>query len=119
MTGIVIETWIAAPREVARDVTGGTGTIAIRVPAHAIARRVAAAAGKPITATSANVSGAPATEDPDEVERRLGDRIELLIDAGRTRGGPPSTIVDVTTREPRLVRAGAVAWEEVQRCLHE
>lgn len=108
---------VRAPRTLARDVTGGTGTVGVRVPANAIARRIAAAAGRPLTATSANISLEPATADPGEVERTLGDRLELLIDAGRTPGGPPSTIVDVSAGEPRLVRAGAVAWEEVQGCL--
>lgn len=108
---------VAAPPNLARDVTGGSGTVGVRVPACDLARRIAAAAQKPITATSANISGEPATADPDEVERTLGDRIELLIDAGPAPGGAPSTIVDVMTTEPRLLRAGAVAWEEVQACL--
>jgi len=110
---------ITAPVTLVRDVTGGTGTVAVRVPAHDVARAIAAACGRPITATSANVSGEPATSDPDEVERTLGDRIDLLIDAGATRGGAPSTIVDATTSEPRLVRAGAVSWDELQRWLRE
>jgi L-threonylcarbamoyladenylate synthase len=60
--------------------------------------------------------GAP-TDDPDVVERTLGDRVDLLIDTGRTRGGPPSTIVDATGPAPVLVRAGAISWEEVQAWL--
>jgi L-threonylcarbamoyladenylate synthase len=105
-----------APRALARDVAAN-GTVGVRVPAHDIARRIAAIADTPITATSANITGRPATADPDDVERALGGTIDLLIDAGPTRGGAPSTIVDVTGREARLVRAGAVPWEEVQACL--
>src|SRR5262245_273579 len=108
---------LAAPRSLARDVTGGTGTVGVRVPADDVARAIAAASARPITATSANISGGPSTADPDEVERTLGDRIDLLIDTGRTRGGPPSTMVDVTAPEPRLVRAGAIAWDEIQTWL--
>jgi L-threonylcarbamoyladenylate synthase len=107
-----------APASVVRGVTGDTGTVGVRVPADAVARAIAAACERPITATSANISGGPPTADPDEVERTLGDRIDLLIDTGRTRGGAPSTIVDVTSTEPRLVRAGAIAWEEIQSWLH-
>jgi L-threonylcarbamoyladenylate synthase len=103
----------------ARDVDGGTGQVGVRVPDHGIARAIAAACGRPITATSANISGGPATADPDAVERTLGDRIDLLIDAGPTPGGPPSTIVDVAGGAPRLVRAGAIPWEAVERCLRE
>jgi len=107
-----------APASVVRGVTGDTGTVGVRVPADAVARAIAAACERPITATSANISGGPSTADPDEVERTLGDRIDLLIDTGRTRGGAPSTIVDVTSTEPRLVRAGAIAWDEIQTWLH-
>jgi L-threonylcarbamoyladenylate synthase len=109
---------IAAPRALATDVTGGTGKVGIRVPADAVARAICAEAGRPITATSANVSGEPATADPDQVERTLGDRIDLLIDAGTARGGAASTIVDVTSTAPVLVRAGALSWDEIQAWLH-
>ncbi len=109
---------IAAPLVLAREVTGGLGTVGVRVPADAVARAVCAAAGRPITATSANRSGEPPTNDPDQVERTLGDRIDLLIDTGQTTGGAPSTIVDVTGAEPTLVRAGAISWDEIQAWLH-
>ena len=109
---------LPAPRGLARDVTGGLGTVGVRVPDHGVARAICAACDRPVTATSANISGEPASSDPDEIERTLGDRIDVLIDAGPTRGGPPSTIVDVTGREPALVRAGAISWEEIQRWLN-
>jgi len=109
---------VAAPRVLAQDVTGGTGKVGVRVPADAVARAICAEAGRPITATSANVSGEAATADPDQVERTLGHRIDLLIDTGRTRGGAPSTIVDVTGAAPVLVRAGALSWDEIQAWLH-
>jgi len=109
---------VAAPRALAHDVTGGTGKVGIRVPADAVARAICAEAGSPVTATSANVSGEPATADPDRVEQTLGDRIDLLIDAGMTRGGAASTIVDVTGAAPVLVRAGALSWDEIQEWLH-
>ena len=108
---------VVAPASLVRDVTGDTGTVGVRVPADEVARAIAAACGRPITATSANVSGQPATSDPDDVERTLGDCIDLLIDTGPTRGGAPSTIVDVTSAEPRLVRAGAIPWDEIHTWL--
>jgi len=107
-----------AARQLAREVSGETGTVGVRVPADAIARAVCAACGHPVTATSANLSGAPAAATADDVEDALGDRIEFMLDAGPTPGGAPSTIVDVTAGEPRLVRAGAIAWEEIQAWLH-
>ena len=95
---------VAAPRELAREVAGGTGRVGVRVPANDVARAICRAAGRPLTATSANRSGEPATADPDRVERTLGDRIDLLIDTGPARGGAASTIVDVTGAEPASTR---------------
>lgn len=107
----------AVPR-LAPDVTGGTGAVGVRVPAHDVARAVCAACGHPVTATSANRSGEPATADPEAVERALGERLDFLLDAGVTPGGAPSTIVDVTAADPRLVRAGAISWDDVRACLN-
>jgi L-threonylcarbamoyladenylate synthase len=109
---------VAAPPAIAPDVAGGTGRVGVRVPADGVARAICAIAGRPVTATSANISGEPAPSDPDEVERTLGDRIDLLIDTGPTRGGAPSTIVDVTGETPALVRAGAIAWEDILEWLN-
>ena len=58
-----------------------------------------------------------ATEDPDVVARSLATAIDVLLDAGKTAGGAPSTIVDVTGDVLRLVRPGAIPWEEVQACV--
>jgi L-threonylcarbamoyladenylate synthase len=108
---------VAAAAALAPGVSAGTGRVGVRVPADAVARAVCRAVGRPVTATSANISGRPATADPDEVERVLGARIDLLLDGGPTRGGPPSTIVDVTAAEPRIVRAGVIAWDDIQACM--
>jgi L-threonylcarbamoyladenylate synthase len=104
---------VPASAALARDVTAGTGNVGVRVPADAVARAICQAAGRPITATSANVSGEPATAEPDMVERTLGGRIDLLIDTGPTPGGAASTIVDTTGDRPSLVRAGAISWDEI------
>ncbi len=108
---------VPAPRALAPALAAGTGTVGVRVPNHDVARAIASLAERPITATSANVSGEPATDDPDRVEAALGNAIEMLVDIGRTPGGAPSTVVDVTGRAPRLVREGAVGWNEIQRWL--
>jgi L-threonylcarbamoyladenylate synthase len=108
---------VAAPRALPTDVSGGTGKVGVRVPADDVARRICAAVGRPITATSANMSGEAATADPAQVERTLGDRIDLLIDTGPTPGGAPSTIVDATGATPVLVRTGALEWDEIQAWL--
>jgi L-threonylcarbamoyladenylate synthase len=107
---------LIAPATLAREVTGGTGTVGVRVPDNVVARAICEATGYPITATSANVSGEPPTDDPDIVEQSLGSRIDLLIDAGQTPGGAPSTIVDVSGSSVRLVRDGAISWKDIEAC---
>jgi len=109
---------VAAPRALAAEVHGGTGKVGVRVPRDDVARAICRAARRPVTATSANVSGAAATADPGEVERTLGSRIDLLIDTGPAPGGAPSTIVDATADPPALVRAGAIGWNEIEAWLH-
>ena len=101
--------------DLAPDVTAGTGRVAVRVPAHEVARGLCRAVLGPLTATSANVSGRTATRLADAMAGM--EDVELLLDAGATPGGPPSTIVDTTGPEPRLVRAGAIRWEEIEACL--
>lgn len=95
------------------EVTGGTGTVGVRVPACEVTRALCAAARLPLTATSANISGEPPTNLPETVAASLGARLDVLLDSGPTAGGPPSTIVDVTGPEPRLIRAGAITWDAV------
>jgi len=108
---------VSAPDTLAPDVTAGTGRVGVRVPAHATARALCRACAMPLTATSANLSDRQPTSDADEVARTLGPQIDLLLDGGRTAGGPPSTIVDTTGDKIRLIRSGAVDWEVVLTCV--
>jgi L-threonylcarbamoyladenylate synthase len=105
-----------APERVVPEVHGGRGTMAIRVPDHPVARALAAAWGGPLTATSANRSGEPAAQTAAALSALHGDRL-LVIDAGATAGGSPSTIVDARGDAPQLVRAGAIPWDRVLHSL--
>ena len=98
-------------------ILGGNSTAAIRVPAHDIARAFASAAGFCITATSANLSGEPPARSCNELSLSLLEHIAVVLDSGVLAGGLPSTIVDVTSDVPRLIRAGAIAWERVLESL--
>jgi L-threonylcarbamoyladenylate synthase len=102
---------------ITRRLLGGGTTVAVRVPAHAIARALASAHGFCIAATSANVSGEAPALSADDVAARLGSRVDLLLDGGAAPGGRPSTIVEVA--EDGLVqrRAGAIAWDRVIKSL--
>ena len=93
------------------------GTVAIRVPAQGLARRLAADFEHPITATSANRSGEPPAADAAAVAAGLGSDLFVLVDGGPVRGGPPSTIVEARGDTPMLVREGAVGWDRVLQSL--
>jgi len=88
--------------------TAGTGTIGIRVSGHPIAAAIAKALSFPITATSANISGEGECSTAAQVVQSLGDRIDAVIDGGRTTGGTGSTVLDMTTDPPVILREGAI-----------
>ena len=86
--------------------TGGAGSLAVRVPAHALLRRLLTAVG-PLTATSANRSGGKALAGPDAVAIAFTRGLAVLLDGGATKGGLPSTIIDATAKPAQLLRRGA------------
>jgi L-threonylcarbamoyladenylate synthase len=96
---------------------GGGTTVAVRVPAHAVAAGLAGALGRPVTATSANPTGGPAPARTADLDPALATAVDLVLDAGPCAGGAASTIVDVRSGAPVLVRAGAVPWERVVESL--
>jgi len=100
---------VTLPLRTPLPASAGAATLAVRVPAHPELRDLLGATG-PLTATSLNRSGAAPCEDPDEVERAFGSEVDVLVDAGRTSGGPPSTLLDATVEPPQVLRAGAFPW---------
>jgi L-threonylcarbamoyladenylate synthase len=103
---------VPAASAMARALSPG-GTLGVRVPAHLVARRLSAAFGGCITATSANIAGRLPSVTADEVAAALGERVDFLVDAGPAPGGAPSTVVELVEGRPLLHRAGAVAWDRV------
>jgi L-threonylcarbamoyladenylate synthase len=93
------------------------GGIAVRASGLRLPRDLAAGLGGPLTATSANRSGAPPATTAAEVLSELGSGIDLLLDGGPSPGGLPSTIVDVRGSSPRLLREGRIPFAEVERAL--
>jgi L-threonylcarbamoyladenylate synthase len=96
---------------------GGLDTVAVRVPAHPVALALIRAAGRPVAAPSANRSGRPSPTTAAHVLADLGDRIDLVLDAGPTPVGVESTVVDLTTDPPTLLRPGGVTLETLQAML--
>lgn len=108
---------LPAKANLSRYITAGTGTVAVRIPGRSFAQTLAAAVDFPITATSANVSTRPPAASPEAVFRYFDDRIDVIIDCGRTPGAIPSTIVDATGVRPAVLRRGVVPEEEILRAL--
>lgn len=95
-------------------VTAGGPTVALRIPAHPVALALLRACGLPLAGPSANRSTSLSPTRAEHVLRGLADRIDLLLDAGPTTGGLESTVVDVTTQPPRLLRPGLVTTTELE-----
>lgn len=94
-------------------VTGGLPTLAVRVPAHPVALGLIRAAGVPVVAPSANLSGRPSPVTAAAVLADLGGRIDAVIDGGPAPLGVTSTVLDVTGEVPRVLRSGAVGAAEI------
>ncbi|HEX9840531.1 MAG TPA: L-threonylcarbamoyladenylate synthase [Anaerolineales bacterium] len=98
------------------EAVSATSTVGVRVPDHPIARALLRAAG-PMAVTSANLSGHASPTTASEVFAQLGGRIGLIIDGGKTPGGVPSTLVDCTGDEIRILRPGPITEEELRYAL--
>ncbi len=100
-----------------RQVRCGRDTIGVRMPANAIALKLIEAFGRPVAATSANVSGLPDPVNVEEVMEYLGGKIHLAIDGGPTSGNVPSTVVDISVHPPLILRQGKLSVEDLRRVL--
>jgi L-threonylcarbamoyladenylate synthase len=94
-------------------ITGEAGKVAVRIPGKSFVFDLARSLKFPITATSANISGMPPADTPGNVAKYFGDSLDLLIDAEKTPGGRPSTIVDVTGDEINIMRHGVIPSQEI------
>jgi L-threonylcarbamoyladenylate synthase len=95
-------------------VTAGGPTVAVRVPAHPVGLALLEAAGVPLAAPSANRSNRLSPTRAEHVRRDLDDRIDLILDGGPTTGGIESTVLDLTTHPPRVLRPGLIGPAELE-----
>jgi len=98
-------------------VKAGGDTIAVRVPNHSITRTLIRELGRPLVGTSANLSGSPSVTSAEEVRLQLEDKVDFILDGGICPGGVESTVVDVTTEVPIIIREGAISREEIAKFL--
>jgi L-threonylcarbamoyladenylate synthase len=100
------------------EVTAGGISVAVRMPDHELARALIRAAGAPLAATSANISGQPSPTTAQEVAVQLGGRIPLVLDGGPCPGGVASTVVDLTGSAPTILRPGPVSADDILAALY-
>jgi L-threonylcarbamoyladenylate synthase len=100
-------------------VTSGLPTVAVRVPKHPIAQKLLETAGVPIAAPSANRFGRLSPTRAEHVAEQLGERIDYILDGGPCEVGVESTVLDLTTSPPRLLRPGGVALEDLESLIGE
>lgn len=90
------------------EITAGTGTVGVRIPADDSVRDLVRECGGALTATSANPSSGEPARSAKEVREYFGDQIDLVIDGGEVAATEPSTVLDVITSPPRVLREGAI-----------
>ena len=91
--------------------TQGYDTIGIRIPDHQLALNILQSLDMILFATSANISGSKDNTNAHDVEANLGDRIGLIIDGGNSEITVPSTVLDMTSEEPKILRQGTISYE--------
>ncbi|RNL80026.1 L-threonylcarbamoyladenylate synthase [Nocardioides marmorisolisilvae] len=94
------------------------GTVAVRMPADKTALELLARTG-PLAVSSANLTGRPAATDADQAAEMLADAVTVILDGGPTADDRPSTIVDCTGAQPRILRIGAIGVDELRDALAE
>ena len=98
-------------------VCAGGNTIAVRVPDHPVALALIAASGGAVAATSANLSGDPPALTAEEARAALDGKIHLILDGGHVPGGVASTILDLTSMPPRVLRPGPISEQDIKAFL--
>jgi L-threonylcarbamoyladenylate synthase len=97
--------------------TAGTKKIGIRIPSHPVARALVEHVGFPITGTSANLSGQESCTRINRLAPTILDHTDLVLDAGKLKGGAGSSIVDVTVLKPNIIREGMVSIRRINKIL--
>ena len=95
------------------DLGDTKGTVAVRMPMHQVALDLLRETG-PMAVSSANRSGQPPATTVEEAEEQLGDSVAVYLDGGPCTDNVPSTIVDLTTAVPRLLRKGAIPVDKIR-----
>ncbi len=98
-------------------VSAGLDSVALRLPAHPVARALIAAAGVPLAAPSANRSGRPSPTTAEHVRKDMDGRIDAIVDGGKSEVGVESTVLSLLGETPRLLRPGGVSHRQLEQLL--
>lgn len=104
---------------ISKLVSAGGETIALRAPAHPLARALLRATGLPVAAPSANRSGRISPTTADHVSQSLADRVDMVLDGGACAVGVESTVLDIAGERPHLLRPGGLARHEIEEVIGE
>jgi L-threonylcarbamoyladenylate synthase len=107
---------LPASEKIPRGLVTNTGRVGVRISSHPIASALVEKFGKPITTTSANLSGFPPSLSVKHIQKYFGDKIPCIIDGGECEPTRGSTVVDVGEETMRIIRAGTIPAEDVIRC---
>lgn len=97
--------------ELPNEIPAGTGTVGLRLPDDDEVCELVRACGGALTASSANPANQPPSETAQDVNNYFPNGIDLIVDGGPARINRPSTVVDATGVEPKLIREGVIAWD--------
>jgi L-threonylcarbamoyladenylate synthase len=105
---------LRASKKIPDIILGASQTIGVRLPDHPWLRALVKHTGFPITATSANLSDKDEVSNPQVVIRDFSGKVDLIVDGGKTPGFKPSTVVDISSGRPEILREGAIPASELR-----
>ncbi len=106
-----------AMEHISNRLAAGTGKIGIRIPDNRFCLELVSVCGKPITSTSANISGGDNPRSVQQIADSISSTVDMIVDGGMLKSSVPSTVVDVTTGDVVIVREGVISSEEIEDAL--
>ena len=97
--------------------SAGMDTLAVRIPSHPVARQLLTEVGRPIAAPSANLSGKLSPTTPLHVVESLGGKVDMVLAGGKSTVGLESTVIDLVSKQPRILRPGGITKEQLEKAI--
>ncbi|MFA5413448.1 MAG: L-threonylcarbamoyladenylate synthase [Patescibacteria group bacterium] len=104
-------------KNISNIVTAGLPRVGVRVPDNAVALALIQAFGRPLATTSANIAGKPSPATSRGVKKYLNNKIDLILDGGKTKLGQESTVLDCSASPPTFLRSGAIPTKKLKKLI--